>query len=119
MQAINDQMPALKSVVDTMNIRVNEGSELPVEVKRARVNLAQAQQRLESFQDDEDYSETLLAVMLGYPATDRVRGGRIRRKINRRPFRRGPIGRVGTKEQQGTPPDAVCRPREGVGDPLI
>jgi len=71
-QAINDQMPALKSVVDTMNARVNEGSELPVEVKRARVNLAQAQQRLESFQDDEDYSETLLAVMLGYPATDRV-----------------------------------------------
>jgi outer membrane protein len=71
--AINNQMPALKSVVEAMDARVNEGSELPVEVKRARINLAQAQQRLQSFQEDQDYSETLLAVTLGYPATDRVR----------------------------------------------
>ena len=67
--AINNQMPALKSVVEAMDARVNEGSELPVEVKRARINLAQAQQRLQSFQEDQDYSETLLAVTLGYPAT--------------------------------------------------
>lgn len=70
--AINNQMPSLKSVVDAMNARVSEGSELPVEVKRARVNLAQAQQRLQSFQQDNEYSETLLAVTLGYSANDRV-----------------------------------------------
>ncbi len=71
-EAINNQMPALRSVVNAMNVRVSEGSELPVEVKRARVNLAQAQQRLDAFKEDQDYSETLLAVTLGFPATDRV-----------------------------------------------
>jgi outer membrane protein TolC len=46
---------------------------LPLELKRADVNLAMSQQRLDSARLDADYYEMMLAVTLGYPATDRVK----------------------------------------------
>lgn len=67
------QIPSLQKVVDVMNASVNEGSELPVELTRARVNLQSAQVRLDSGQLDADYYEMMLAIALGYPATDRVK----------------------------------------------
>ncbi len=70
---ITAQIPSLEKVVGVMNASVNEGSELPVEVTRARVNLESAQVRLDSGKLDSDYYEMLLAVALGYPATDRVK----------------------------------------------
>lgn len=67
------QMPSLQKVVDVMNASVSEGSELPVELTRARVNLQSAQVRLDSGKLDADYYEMMLAIALGYPATDRVK----------------------------------------------
>src|SRR5208337_3504955 len=58
---------------DAMSAAVNEGSELPLELKRAKVNLALAEERLNSSQLDLDYDEMMLAIALGYPATDRVK----------------------------------------------
>jgi outer membrane protein TolC len=55
-----------------MNAAVNEGSELPLELKRAKVNLAMSEERLTASQLDLDYYEMMLAVALGFPATDRV-----------------------------------------------
>ncbi len=71
-QTINGQLPSLQRVVESIAVGVNEGSELPLELSRARVNLAVSQERLSSAKLDQDYYEMLLAVTLGYPATDRV-----------------------------------------------
>jgi outer membrane protein len=71
-QAIESELSSLGQAVETMQSRVVEGAELPVEVKRAKVNLAQAQQELDSYKDKQDYTQMLLAVTLGFPAKDRV-----------------------------------------------
>ncbi len=67
------QLPSLQKVVEVMNASVSEGSELPVEVTRARVNFQTAQVRLDSGKLDSDYYQMMLAIALGYPATDRVK----------------------------------------------
>jgi outer membrane protein TolC len=72
-ETLQQQLPSLQKVVEAMNAAVNEGSELPLELKRAKVNLALSEERLKSSQLDLDYYELMLAVALGYPATDRVR----------------------------------------------
>jgi len=70
---IATQIPSLQKVVDTMSAAVNEGAELPLELKRAKVNLASSQEQLSSARLDQDYYEMTLAVVIGFPATDRVK----------------------------------------------
>ena len=72
-ETIAGQLPGLQKVVDSMSAAVGEGSELPLELKRARVNMAISETRLSSLRLDRDYYEMMLAVVLGYPATDRVK----------------------------------------------
>ncbi len=72
-QTISTQLPSLQKVVQAMTAAVDEGSELPLELKRAQVNLAVSRQRLDSEHLDQDYYEMMLAVVLGFPATDRVK----------------------------------------------
>ena len=72
-ETISGQLPGLQKVVDSMSAAVTEGSELPLELKRAHVNMAISETRLSSLRLDMDYYETMLAVVLGYPATDRVK----------------------------------------------
>jgi outer membrane protein len=72
-ETISNQLPSLKQVIDATTAGVSEGSELPLELKRARVNLAVSEQRLQSTVLDQDYYEMMLAVALGYPASDRVK----------------------------------------------
>jgi len=72
-QSFAAQLPSLRKVVEAMDAAVTEGSELPIESKRARVNLAMSEQQLQAAQLDQDYYEMLLAVAVGYPATDRVK----------------------------------------------
>lgn len=72
-ETISNEVPSLKQVVQAMSAGVGEGSELPLELKRARVNLAVSEQRLESTVLDQDYYQMMLAVVLGYPASDRVK----------------------------------------------
>ncbi|HMF75945.1 MAG TPA: TolC family protein [Bryobacteraceae bacterium] len=71
-ETISGQLPSLQRVVESMSAAVNEGSELPLELSRARVNLAISEERLSSAKLDQDYYEMMLAVLLGYPASDRV-----------------------------------------------
>jgi len=71
-QTLERQLPGLQTVVSAMAASVTEGSELPLELKRARVNLAMSQQRLEVAHLDSDYYEMELAVILGFPAADRA-----------------------------------------------
>ena len=66
------EIQSLERVASTMQLRVEEGRELPIENKRVAVDLARARQRAEALQDDLDYAQASLAVVLGYPAADRV-----------------------------------------------
>lgn len=72
-ETLSNEVPSLQQVVEATSAGVNEGSELPLDQKRARVNLALSQQRLESISLDQDYYEMMLAVVLGYPPSDRVK----------------------------------------------
>jgi len=71
-EVLTTQIPDLQKVVGSVTAAVGEGRQLPLELKRAQVNLALSQERLGSAQLDIDYYEMMLAVVLGYPATDRV-----------------------------------------------
>ena len=71
--ALTTQIPSLQKVSDAMKAAVTNGSELPLEQKRADVNLAMSQQRLDAARLDADYYEMMLAVVLGYQAVDRVK----------------------------------------------
>jgi outer membrane protein TolC len=72
-ETLAQQLPSLQKVVEAMSAAVSEGSELPLELQRAKVNLAVAQERLSSSRLDLDYYQMMLAVALGYPAADRVK----------------------------------------------
>ncbi len=62
----------LQRVSGAVSAQVQEGRELPIENKRVAVDLARASERLLGLGDDLDYAEASLAVVLGYPAADRV-----------------------------------------------
>jgi len=72
-ETLSTQLPSLEKVVEATEVAVNEGSALPLELKRAQVNLAISRERIASDTLDQDYYEMMLAVALGFPATDRVK----------------------------------------------
>jgi outer membrane protein TolC len=67
------EIASLEKVGATVESRVQEGRELPIESKRARFNLARARQVAGSLDADRETAETSLAIVLGYTADDRVR----------------------------------------------
>lgn len=71
-QSLQLELESLERVSSATAVQVQEGRQLPIENKRVAVDLARARQRFSSLNDDLDYSEASLAVVLGYPATDRV-----------------------------------------------
>ena len=71
-QSLQLEVESLQRVSRTIGVQVEEGRQLPIENKRVAVDLARASQRLLALGGDLDYSEASLAVVLGYPAADRV-----------------------------------------------
>ncbi|MCC7175785.1 MAG: TolC family protein [Bryobacterales bacterium] len=67
------QVESLERIAQTVTVRVSEGRELPVEAKRASLSLARARQRLESLEADREYAESLLGVLAGLDAGQRIR----------------------------------------------
>jgi outer membrane protein TolC len=67
------QVESLAKVAQTVSGRVAEGRELPIELKRANLELAKAKQRAASLADDAEYAQRSLAVLLGYTSEDKVR----------------------------------------------
>jgi outer membrane protein TolC len=67
------QVESLTKVAASAHSRVEEGYELPIEEKRAIVELKRSQQRLEAIQSDQDSAERSLAVALGYTAEDHIK----------------------------------------------
>ena len=66
------EVESLGRVAESTRTRVSEGREIPLESKRAELNLARAHQRAEALAADQDYAESSLALVLGFPAGDRV-----------------------------------------------
>lgn len=62
-----------EKLATTVEARVAEGRELPLENRRAALRLAQARQRLVDFEAAVEQTESALAVVLGFGAGDRVR----------------------------------------------
>ena len=67
------EVDELTKVSRSVASRVEEGRELPIENRRATLNILRAKQRLESLTDDQDLAEQQLAVALGRSPDDRVR----------------------------------------------
>ena len=71
-QSLQLEVESLERVSASIGAQVEEGRQLPIENKRVAVDAARARQRLLGLNDDLDYAEASLAVVLGYPAADRV-----------------------------------------------
>ena len=67
------QVESLRKVLQTVHGRVQEGRELPLEEKRANLELQKALQRQQGLTGDQDFAERSLAIVLGYNADDRAR----------------------------------------------
>ena len=67
---------SLRALHESAEARVTEGRSLPLDAKRAALDLARAEQRSEALSADLDDSEAALAVVLGYNSDDRVRAAR-------------------------------------------
>jgi OMF family outer membrane factor len=71
-QSLQLEVESLQRVSSAVGVQVEEGRQLPIENKRVAVDVARANERFSALNDDLEYSEASLAVVLGYPAVDRV-----------------------------------------------
>ena len=71
-QSLQLEVESLQRVSSATGVQVEEGRQLAIESKRVAVDVARAGQRLSALSGDLDYSEASLAVVLGYPAADRI-----------------------------------------------
>jgi outer membrane protein len=71
--AASREVEELNKVSKAVAARVEEGQELPIENRRANVNILKARQRLNALIDDQDIAERQLAVALGHSPEDHVR----------------------------------------------
>ena len=58
------EIEGLERVAEATQTRVSEGREIPLESKRAALNLARAKQRAEAYAADEEYAESTLVIVL-------------------------------------------------------
>jgi len=79
-EAARRQVESLERVAEATRARVAERRELPIEAKRAALNLARGRERLQFFESDAQFAETSLAVVLGFSAGDRVQPAAEERK---------------------------------------
>jgi outer membrane protein TolC len=66
------QAESLDRILGAVHSRVSEGRELPIEARRAELNLARARQRAAALEADQEFAERSLATVLGFSAEDRV-----------------------------------------------
>jgi outer membrane protein TolC len=72
-EAARQLIATSEKLASTIEVRVAEGRELPLENRRAALRVAQARQRLADFEAAAEQTESALAVVLGLGSGDRVR----------------------------------------------
>ncbi|MBI4903518.1 MAG: TolC family protein [Acidobacteria bacterium] len=70
--SLRSQLDSLRRSAETVQARVREGRDLEIENKRAQLAIARTQHRLELAEQESDFAQGSLAIVLGYPATDRL-----------------------------------------------
>lgn len=66
------QSESLTRILETVESRVAEGRELPIETKKARLRRSQTDQRTGFVRGEADFAQASLAALLGFSAADRV-----------------------------------------------
>ncbi|HSU32909.1 MAG TPA: TolC family protein [Bryobacteraceae bacterium] len=69
---VQAEMSSYRKIEAAVAGRVNEGYALPVDLSRSKVESAQNLQRLHALEADKTYSESLIALALGYSGNDLV-----------------------------------------------
>jgi outer membrane protein TolC len=72
LETARTQIESFQKVLDTIQARVQEGRELPIEGSQAKLNLTRARVRVSNLESDKDTAERNLAMALGYNAGDLV-----------------------------------------------
>ena len=72
LETARNQIESFQKVLDTIQARIEEGRELPVEGSQAKLNLTRARVRLSNLESDKDTAERNLAIALGYNTGDLV-----------------------------------------------
>lgn len=67
------QADSLAKVEQSVKVLVTEGRVLPIENKKAALNVARARQLIAALEGDQEFAETSLATVLGFTADDRAR----------------------------------------------
>jgi outer membrane protein len=67
------QADSLDKVAQSVKSQLDEGRALPIDVKKAALNLARARQLMMALEADQEFAETSLATVLGFSADDRAR----------------------------------------------
>ena len=80
-QTARKEVESLAQVLATVRSRVQEGRDLPLEAKRAELNLARERQAADILDADRETAETSLAMVLGFSADDRVRPAAEERQV--------------------------------------
>lgn len=75
------QVKGLEGVLESVRARVSEGRELPIESKKAELNLARARYRAQVMASNMHAAETALAAVLGLDANEQVRPAAVERPI--------------------------------------
>lgn len=73
LEAARGQSASLEKVRASVDLRVREGRELPIESRRVSLDLARARQRVQIIEEDLDFAGRSLAAVLGFGADDVVR----------------------------------------------
>ncbi len=71
-QALQAEIAADRKMAESTSSKVKEGYILPVELLRSNVETAQTAQRLHGLEADREYSESLIALALGFKGNDLV-----------------------------------------------
>ena len=66
------QAASLRNILDTIQARVSDGRSLPLELKKAELDLAITKDKTLEYTYGQESTEMALANLLGYPAGDRV-----------------------------------------------
>ncbi|MFB3777173.1 MAG: TolC family protein [Bryobacteraceae bacterium] len=70
---VRKQVASLERIGQAVALRVEGGRELPIESKRAGLNLARARQRVQALEADREYAEELLGALIGARPGERIR----------------------------------------------
>jgi len=73
LEAARTRLASLDKVAELVRLRVEAGRELPLETRRAALEVAKARQRAEAIESDQAFAEGTLAMVLGFAPGDRVR----------------------------------------------